>query len=123
MPRTGDLLGNEVRGDGHLVDHHRRAGVLGRSATWSLVDHDATIFDEFATPDTPGLGSLDRSVDAVGSKGALAADGLGPGDVERDVREEQVGQGAVTVGAARPWGANGDGLDQFGELDVDVDVG
>ena len=29
----------------HLVDHHRRAGVLGRTASWSLVDHDPTVFD------------------------------------------------------------------------------
>src|SRR3954454_4542481 len=124
LPRTGDQpwSGNEVRWDGHFVDHHRRAWVLGRTAAGSLVDDDPTVLDQLATPDSPGLGSLDRSAHAIIGKCALAADCLGASDVERGVREEQVGQGAVSVGAARLGGANGDRLDEFGELDVDVDV-
>ena len=71
-PGGGDrrvaVSGNQVRGDGHLVDHHHRAGVLGWSATRSLVDHDPTVLDQLAAPHSPGLGSLDRAVDAIGGK-------------------------------------------------------
>jgi hypothetical protein len=51
----------------------------------------------------------------VSAERALAADGLGACDVEGDVREEEVGEGAVTVGAARGGDARGDRLDELVE--------
>ena len=36
-------------------------GFFGWTATWSLVDHDPTVLDQLAAPDSPWLGPLDRA--------------------------------------------------------------
>ena len=110
---------SEVRRNRHLVDDHGGPRVLGRTTTRSLVGDDPAVLDQLATPHAPRLGSLEGALDGRSSAScALAADGLGAGGVERDVREEQVGERAVAVGATRAGDAYGDGLDELVESGV-----
>ena len=91
-----------MRGDWYLVDGHRRPRVLGGTTAGALAGDDATVLDQLATPHTPRFGALDRTRQAILSELALAADRLRASGVHVVLREEQVGQRAVTVRAARP---------------------
>ena len=103
--RAKGWSGDEVRWDGHLVDHKRWAGVLRRPAARPLVDHYPAVLDQLPAPHSPRLGALDSPGEACLGERALASDRLRASDVEWGVGEEQVGEGAVAVGAARPGDA------------------
>jgi hypothetical protein len=87
-------------GSGHLVDDQLRAWPLRRTAAGPLVGDHTTVDDELTTPHTPRLFAGNRTAEACVGEGALAADGLGAGDVEQFIAEEEVGERPVTVPAA-----------------------
>ena len=95
--------------DAELVDDELGPGVLRRATARALVGDDAPVEQQLATPDAPRLLAVLGLPEAGGGEGALAADRLGPGDVDDVVGEEQRGQGPVAVGAAGQAGTDGGG--------------
>ena len=63
--------------------------------------------------------AVDGGLAAGVGQRALTADRLGACDVERHLAEEQVGERAVAVGAARPRHGGDDGLHDAGEFGID----
>ena len=98
---------DEAAADRDLADADRSSSttwigacVLRWTATWTLVEDELTVLDQFATPDTPRLGALEGPVEALGAEGTARTDGFRSGDVEELVAEEQMGEGARAVAAA-----------------------
>ena len=83
-----------------LVDDNERPRMLGRAATGTLVDNDAPVLEQLATPAPQGSTRSRAPSRHRRGEGALAADRLAREPCRSVVGEEQAGQGAVAVTAA-----------------------
>src|SRR5690349_11762505 len=102
------LSGDEVRGNRYLVDHDHGTRGLRRAATPALDGDDHAVDDELAAPHAVDLCPLERAGQARIGEPALLADRLRAGDVELVLREEQMRERSVTVGAAGVAGSDCD---------------
>ena len=107
-------------GNRYLLNDCDRSCLYGWSAAWPANRHNATHVELFSAPDPPWLLTFEGPREASGLVCALGADGLGTLDVHPFVREEQVAQGAVSVGAALA-GEDEGLLYKRGASHVDVD--
>ena len=87
---------------GDLVDDDRRARMHRRAAAAPLLGDDLPS-TRISPPHTPHISSRSSAPARHGrAEHAAGADRLGPGQLDRVVGEEQVGERAASVGAAGP---------------------
>jgi hypothetical protein len=91
--------GYEVPRDRNLLNSCDRSCLDGWAAPGPSYGHDSAHVELFTSPDSPGLFAFKGPRETGDLVGATATDGLGTLDIDPLFREEQVAQGAVTVGA------------------------
>jgi len=92
--------GYEMPRNRYLFNWCDGGSLHGWAAAGTAHGHHATHLELFSTPDTPGLLPLESALQTVPGIGALATDGLCALDIYPFLREEQVAEGAVAIGAA-----------------------
>ena len=94
------LSRNQFRRDRNFVDCDNRARFFGWTSSTTLPDHDSSVLNQLATPDTPQFLTAKGGIEAFGGDRTFSAHCFCPRLMVGVVRKEQMGQGSVVVVAA-----------------------
>jgi hypothetical protein len=95
-------LGYEVRGYRYLRNECDGSPMDRWAASWASYNGNSAHVELLATPDTPGLFSLECATKAFSTIATSRADGLGSLNIDPFLRKEQIAQSAIAIGATLP---------------------